>query len=616
MRTKLKRYVATRNAANKRLEKTVHAIRQGDDFEREKAIEYLISRPNKKTVERILPLLQVKDTPTRMAVVEVIKKIGHANIAAIDKLLEDENEDIRVYACEIMASMKNPETIPFLLRALGDESENVKNAAVIALGEFNTDERAVKALLGMLHEDQWIVFSAICSLGKIKHPAAADQLLQIFQNSEEDLSLAACEALMEFQDDEILNRMFDILKGWSKKKRKRYIEVIIHQGNEKLFLRLKQSIGQDLFEHLLPYVAFDKTELIPILKLMIHFKNKQTCDILLEILIKMDPDEPEFSEILQLFSSLSQIWKNDIKEYLSNGDQYAMVIIKACAQEKVSIPENVLLASFLKSSVLVKREIVKNAAMIVQGKGYDLLKEAVKDEDGHVKSFAVNAIGVMNLKGLEDEIIDLSQSGFMDVRVNAVKTLINLNYNEAIKLLRQFVDSDSLEDKKVYLAVAKNISGDDNFPLIQRLLRSKEDDIKQAIVTIIGTFIDDGRYATIFQKLLQGDNIPHETLKIIKEKRLVQFKPVLNKIFSNTNKSLWTRYYALLALGSFEDPSLIKLFINGLHDESNLIKIGSLKALSDLKDKKAVVFVKPLTKHKDDDVRSTAEFVMKYLRDS
>jgi HEAT repeat protein len=615
MKTKLKKYVTAHKNRNRRLEKALHAIRQGDDFEREKSMEYLISRPNKKTVEHVLPLLQEKDTSTRMAVVEVIKKIGHENVAAIDRLLEDGNEDIRVYACEIMASMKNPETIPFLIKALNDGAENVKNAAVIALGEFN-DERAVKALLGMLQDDQWIVFSAICSLGKIKHPSSAAPLLQIFKNGEEELSLAACEVLMEFEDDDILDKMFNILKGWSKKKRKRYIEVIIQQGNENLFLRLKQSIGQDLFEHLLAYVDFDKKELIPILKLIIHFKSKQTCDILLETLIKMDPDEPEYYEVLQLFASLSQVWKNNIKEYLRKGDEFALVVIKACAQEKIRIPENILLESFLSSSVLVKREITKNAALIVQGKGYDLLKMAVKDADGHVKSYAVNAIGTMKMKKLESEIIDLSISGFMDVRINAIKILLDLNDNAAKQLLKQFVDSGSLEDKKVYLAVAKNIAGDDNFPLIQKLFQSKNEDIKKTVVTIVGNFIDDEKYATIFQKLLQGDNIPHEVLKIIKEKRLGQFKSVLNKIFSNTSKSLWTRYYALLALGSFEDPSLFELFVNGLNDENNLIKIGSLKALSDLKDKKAVVFVKPLTKHKDDDVRSTAEFVMNNLKDS
>ena len=615
MKTKLKRYMTARNARNRRLENAIHGIRHGDEFEREKSIEYLIGRPNKKTVEHLLPLLQEKDTPTRMAVVEVIKKIGYANIEAIDRLLEDENEDIRVYACEIMTSMKSPETIPYLIKALDNGSENVKNAAVIALGEFK-DERAVNALLGMLQDDQWIVFSAICSLGKIKHPSAIAPLLQIFRKGEEELSLAACEVLMEYENDDILDKIFIILKGWSKKKRKRYIESIIQQGNENLFLRLKQSIGQDLFEHLLTYVTFDKAEVLPILKLLTYFKSKQTCDILLETLAKMDPDEPEYFEVLQSFASLSQIWKDNIKEYMCKGDEYALVIIKACSQEKINIPEDVLLTSFLTSSALVKREIAKNAAVIVQGEGYDLLKEAVRDPDGHVKSYAVNSIGVMKLKKLEGELIELSKSGFMDVRTNAIKSLINLNQGEAKRLLKQFVQSGSTDDKKVYLAVAKNITGDDNFPLIQELFEYKDEEIKKTVVTVIGNFIDDERYATIFQKLLQADNIPHEVLKIIKEKRLAQFKPVLNKIFTNTKKSLWTRYYALLALGAFEDPLLFELFVKGLNDENNLIKIGSLKALSDLKDKKAVVFVKPLIKDKDDDVRSTAEFVMDSLRDS
>jgi HEAT repeat protein len=69
----------------------------------------------------------------------------------------------------------------------------------------------------------------------------------------------------------------------------------------------------------------------------------------------------------------------------------------------------------------------------------------------------------------------------------------------------------------------------------------------------------------------------------------------------------------LLALGAFEDPSLFELFIEGLNDENSLIKIGSLKALSDLKDHRAIVYVKPFINNKDDDVRSTAEFVMNSL---
>jgi HEAT repeat protein len=372
-------------------------------------------------------------------------------------------------------------------------------------------------------------------------------------------------------------------------------------------------MGQSLFEHLLTYVTFGKPSSIPVLRLMTHFKNLQTCKVLLENLKQIDPDEAEYDEVLQLFLSLSQVWKHNIKEYLSNGDEYTQAIVKACGLMNIRIHEDLLITSFLASSATARREIIKNADKIVSGKGYDLLKEAVKDQDGHVKSYAVKAIGTMKLKKLENDIVALAKEGFMDVRVNALKALIELDRDEAMQLLQQFVNNGSTEDKKVYLAVARNITGDGNFPLIRQLFAEKDEGIRKAAVTVIGNFIDDKRYGEIFQKLLKSEIIPHEVFKIIKERKLTQFRTLLNDIFTDTTKGLWTRYYALLALGAFEDPSLFELFIEGLNDENSLIKIGSLKALSDLKDNRAIVYVKPFINNKDDDVRSTAEFVMNSL---
>ena len=523
MKKNLKRDMTTRNVRNQKLERAIHAIRQGDDFEREKAIEYLISRPTKKTVESVVPLLQEKDTPTRMAAVEVIKKTGHANIEAVVGLLADDSEDIKVYACEIMTSLKSAETLPDLINLLDDESENVKNAAVVALGEFN-DERAVNALLGTLQGDQWIVFSAICSLGKTRHQAVVEPLLQIFQQSDEELSLAACEVLMDFEDDGILDKMFKMLKGWNKKKRERYIEVIIQQGNEKLFLRLKHRMGQDLFEHLLAYVTYGKPGSIPILRLMTHFKNLQTCKVLLESLKQIDPDEAEYDEVLQLFMSLSRVWKQNINEYLSYGEEYALAIVKACGLTGIRIDEDLLIASFLASSARVRREIIKNAGRIVSNNGYDLLKEAVKDQDGHVKGYAVQAIGAMKVKGLERDVVALAKEGFMDVRISALKALIELDIDEAMQILQHFVKNGSVEDKKAYLAVARNITGDGNYPLIKQLFADEDEGIRRAAVIAIGNFIDDERYGEICQRLLKAENIPHEVLKIIKEKKLTQFR--------------------------------------------------------------------------------------------
>jgi HEAT repeat protein len=99
-------------------------------------------------------------------------------------------------------------------------------------------------------------------------------------------------------------------------------------------------------------------------------------------------------------------------------------------------------------------------------------------------------------------------------------------------------------------------------------------------------------------------------LKIIRDKRLSLFKDRLVEIFINGNNGLWTRYYALLALGVFEIPSLFEIFLQGLSDNASLIKIGSLKALCDLNDKRALPYIRPFVQSHDEDIRSTAEYVL------
>jgi len=76
---------------------------------------------------------------------------------------------------------------------------------------------------------------------------------------------------------------------------------------------------------------------------------------------------------------------------------------------------------------------------------------------------------------------------------------------------------------------------------------------------------------------------------------------------------MWTRYYALSALGVFEDSSLFDIFVNGLNDENGLIIIGCIRALADLNDKKAMVYILPFTDSTNEDIKSTAVSVLEKL---
>jgi HEAT repeat protein len=91
------------------------------------------------------------------------------------------------------------------------------------------------------------------------------------------------------------------------------------------------------------------------------------------------------------------------------------------------------------------------------------------------------------------------------------------------------------------------------------------------------------------------------------------FKDRLVEIFVDRSKGMWTRYYALSALGVFEDSLLFNIFVNGLNDENGLIIIGCIRALADLNDKKAMVYILPFTDSTNEDIKSTAVSVLEKL---
>ena len=596
-----------------KLSRLVKKLKEGDNYEKEKSIEQLTAFPDKKVVESVIPLLKEKDTQVRMAAWEILKRTGSSHIDAVVALLDDDNEDIRIYAVEILGGLRNGSTIPDLIRKTLEENPNVRNIACQALGGFD-DERAVDALLNALKDDEWIVFSAIESLGRIGNRRAVLPLLNVFKNGSEEISMAACEVLISFHDEAVLDEMFGVLKGLEQKTRNAYLKVILEKGDEDAFHRAKERIGDELFTHLLTCVELEEKKSPSLLRKLVTFKRQEACDAVLNAIKTMNPeDEEEYGESIHIFTSLKEVWENRVAEYMEKDEGYVLPLIRACQMAGVRVDEKALLKVFLSSTVDIKREIAKGLPTIVGGSGLLVIKEAMKDLDGHVKGDAMITAGVMSLNELKGEIEAAAVRDFHDVRIKALNALIRLDSASALDLIRNFVQDGTGDDKRVYLAVAGFLNGESNLPFIKKLLSDNDEKVRSAAASALGNFLDDERYMSIFVKQLKARDIPHEVLKVIKERRLTVFKERLQEIFEDTGRGLWTRYYALSALSSFEDGSLFDTFAGGLGDENSIIKIGCLKALSDLNDARARDYVLPFIQSDDEDIRSTAEFVMDKL---
>ncbi len=344
------------------------------------------------------------------------------------------------------------------------------------------------------------------------------------------------------------------------------------------------------------------------------FKRPEACEAVLDAIKTMNPEEEEeHSESIHILTNLKEVWEKKVTEYMEKDEGYVLPLILACQMAGVKADEKALLKVFLSSAVDIKREIVKGLPVIVDEGGSLIVKEAMRDLDGHVRGDAMITAGMMSLEELRGEIAAAAIKDFQEVRVKALNALIGIDPAHALELIGKFVHDGTSDDKRVYLAAAGYLSGETNLPFIKKLLSDNDEKVRSAATSALGNFLDDERYMNIFVKQLKARDIPHEVLNVIKERRLAVFKDRLQEIFEDMGRGLWTRYYALSALSSFEDGSLFDTFARGLGDENSIIKIGCLKALSDLNDERVRDYVMPFVQSDDEDIRSTAEFVMNKL---
>ena len=66
-------------------------------------------------------------------------------------------------------------------------------------------------------------------------------------------------------------------------------------------------------------------------------------------------------------------------------EKYLLPLIKACKIAGIKLEEPLLLDMYLTSSVDVKREIITGMPGINHGNSCSIIREAIKDTDGHIK---------------------------------------------------------------------------------------------------------------------------------------------------------------------------------------------------------------------------------------
>jgi len=598
----------------KKIERLIRSATGLNALDRAKAAKSLLRSPSQAVIPSLIALLKGKETESRMAALELLKRFGPHAVDEVIDLLREPEPAAKISACEILAALGHPKALPHLLTCLKDKDANVRNAACMALGNFH-DSTTIQGLLGALDDEEPIAFSAIYSLGKIASPEVIPKLWNVFVDGEGVLPLMACEVLLSFKDRRILNNLFGILKGWSEQRRDIFVRTILEKDDWAPLEQLYEAMGEQLFGHLAFFVRSNTRTSIQVMKLLARFKRQEACDIILDALRKRDVDEEGFDELIELFVELEPVWASKTAEYLSMDPPVLLPFIRACGIATHNLAREPLDRLFSEAALDLKREIIRQLPNILQKDGSALLKRALADEDGHVQGDAALASARLGLNSLVPEILNLARVSYPDVRRKALEALCSLDLACATELVDTFATVGSVEDKKVALTVMEHLDKGKCLAAMKRLLADPDETVVRAAIYTTGKLIErDDRYLEILSRLFAERPLLHELLRVIRERKLSSFRDRLITLFFDVDRDVWTRYEALAALASFREHSLFDVFINGLRDENTLIKIGSIKALADLRDQSALPHVASFVRSHDAALRSAANAALKQLK--
>ncbi len=104
---------------------------------REAILSTLLKIGNQEAVEHLVEFLRSEDTALRCSVVEVLQKFTMPVMDYLEKILEDPNKDVRIFAINILRDLVHPKAPIWLLNVIqNDDDVNVAGAAVDCLAEI------------------------------------------------------------------------------------------------------------------------------------------------------------------------------------------------------------------------------------------------------------------------------------------------------------------------------------------------------------------------------------------------------------------------------------------------------------------------------------------------
>lgn len=612
-------YLAGKERLGEAIPLLVTHVQNADIGVQEAADRALRKIGGQQVATAMIPLLRSEDAPVRNIAMDMLREVGETDIDALFQLLHDSDPDMRIFAADILGATGSVLAVAPLRGALlRDPEVNVRYQAAVSLGNLAFPE-AAPSLNKALEDEEWVQFSVIEALIKIRAESSVGALVKALDTSSELVASVIIDALGEMGNVKAVPLLIRRLNITSGPLRNKIVTSIVKILGEKSLGLLGAKERDNLYTYMLTAIKDDDIDIQnAMVRGLAEIGGEGASAAIAELAVSLDPDR-DHERLVFVIEALARIGltehiANMIKEGSELGQHIAVeVLALAPSREGVTLLKSVFWdrPRDLQRSIII--ELAKQCGPEDQKFFLDVLE---RHEDGNVIKAALLFLG---RKGKPEEVSSAVTSflehPFDDVKEAALDACIALHDPLTTGYMLGLAEEEDPVRRMmaVYALGAIDVKAYEH--IILKALDDPVPDVRRVSLEALGR---DCPVPQRYQDVIAAKFSDAES-----EIRLTVISVLGNCNASCLNDCLllglkdpdpWVRVRCIESLGRRGVTAAVPKLVDFLGDDNELVVIKTIEALGSIGGELSFRSLLALIDHENPDIQRAAEDAVEKIR--
>lgn len=567
----------------------------------------------RRAVESLLPLLRDDQAPLRNLGMDLLRALGGSHLDLMLPLLKDEDPDIRIFMADILGSASDVHAVQPLCEALlRDPEVNVRYQAAVSLGELGRPE-AVRSLNQALGDEEWVRFSVIEALMKIRDEASINALVRALDRSSDLVGSMIIDALGEMGNVKAVPMLMKRLDTVAAALRNKILRAIVRiMGGRSLSL-LSADEREKIGHYLLAALDDEDTEIQDAAVVGLgHVGGAKATSRILNLAGGLDPDH-DLERVTLAVNSLAAIGINPALEAALQGDEGG-ALVAIMALDKLATPEasRLLIAAFDGLGRDLQRCVSATIARIggPETKDY-FLGILAESRDGTILKQALHFLGrKLRCGECAEAVLTHLDHPYDDVKEAALEAAVAIGNAAVTARMLVLINDSAVLRRLMGVYGLGRIDPQAHQTVLVAALSDESPDVRKIALESMGPLMHDPRVLDAMLGLAE-DGVAEVRQTLVETLgRVCSGRPLDFLLGALGDKNEWVRIRAVDALADCQDPSLAPAIIGLLEDPNPLVVVKVIAALGRIGGQSAFKALLAALNSDDPDIQAAAEHAL------